>query len=351
MPDSVVDLGAYPMMLNFVGVVVEDGMQLHQVVLQGTMADGSMWIPVLKGETGTAGVNALPWKLQPQVYATFAELTAAQVLGDNATDRQKAFYVGDDTAKSLYLWTGTTWQGYPNILMTAQGPAPDLEFTVDTVPPGTPSSVDVTGTPADGFTVALSIEQAEGEQGETGATVIGPTSWTSPPADGDIATADAATGKLTPLTPVPAIRGPFTLPPAAFTPASITQSDSIIRVPIASLEIPEQGYDYRHFIQGCVEVFGGTTTRVDIEVRVNSTTGPLVGYGRGALGAYWMPVEISTCYEEQATPNSGPGIIESPADAAHRTLYINAVKIQGTGQAWAVRADRAQLATWLVPSE
>lgn len=349
MPDTVVDLGAYPMMLHFQGIVVQDGQQFHQVVLQGTMGDGSMWIPVLKGDTGTPGVNALPWKLQPQTYATFAELEAAQVLADNATDRQKAFFVGDSTAKSLYMWNGTTWQGYPNILMSAPGPAPDIEATVTALPPGTPSTVGVTGNPTDGFTLAFGIEQVPGEQGPAGSTTIGLASWTEPPDAGDFATADPATGKLVP-TALARTLGPFSLPPTAFTPANIGQSDSIVRVPLASLELPAQTFNYRHLLQGCVEVFGGTTTRVDIEVRVGSTTGTLVGYGRGNLGAFWQPVEITSCYEEQTTPTTGPGIIAQPAAAADRTLYVNAVKIQGTGQSWAVRADRAQLVTWLVPS-
>ena len=346
---TVLDLGAYPMMLHFQGVVVQDGMEVHQVVLQGTMNDGSIWVPVLKGDTGTPGTNALPWKLQPQVYATFTELQAAQPLADNATDRQKAFFVGDATQKGLYLWTGTAWQGYPNILMTAAGPAPDIDVTVTAVPPGTASTVDVTGNPADGFTLAFNLEQAPGEEGPAGATTINVASWTTPPAAGDFATADPSTGKLIP-TKLSRTLGPFSIPPTGITPISIGASDSIVRVPIASLELPAQTFDYRHMLQGAIEVFGGTTTRVDIEVRVGSTTGTLVGYGRGALGNFWQPVEISSCYEEQVTPNTGPGIIAQPPAAADRTLYVNAVKVQGTGQAWAVRADRGQVVTWLVPT-
>lgn len=314
------------------------------------MADGTMWVPVLKGEPGNPGANALPWKLQPTIYATEAALFAAQAgLADTPTDRQKAWFVGDSTSKSLYMWTGVAWQSYPNIVVAAPGPAPDIDVTVDTHPPGDPSTVDVTGNPTDGFVIALHLEQAEGTQGDPGETTINLDSWTVPPSAGQFATADPATGKLIPAT-LSRMIGPFSLPPVSFTPASIGGSDSIVRVPIASLEIANQSFDYRHLLQGCVEVFGGTTTRIDIEVRVGSTTGTLVGYGRGALGAFWQPVEISSCYEEQVTPNTGPGRIITPAAAADRTLYINAVKVQGTGQAWAVRADRAQLVTWLVPS-
>lgn len=346
---TVLDLGAYPMLLHFQGIVVQDGQEVHQVVLQGTMADGTMWVPVLKGENGSPGANALPWKLQPTIYATEAALFAAQAgLADTPTDRQKAWFVGNTTSKALYLWTGVGWQSYPNIVVSVPGPAPDIDATVDVHPPGAPSTVDVIGNPTDGFTINFHLEQGEGEEGPAGATTINVASWTTPPADGDYATADSATGKLVP-TKLPRNLGPFSLPPASFTPASIGSGDSITRVPIASLEIADQTFDYRHLLQGCVEVFGGATTRIDIEVRVGSTTGTLVGYGNGALGAFWQPVEIHSCYESQVTPNTGPGIIDSPASAANRTLYVNAVKVQGTGQAWAVRADRAQLVTWLIP--
>lgn len=351
MADSVVDLGTYPTLLTFKGIVVEDGQKFHQVALHGTMADGTLWIPVLKGETGAAGQNALPWKLQPQVYATFAELQAAQNLADNSTDRQKAFFVGDSTSKALYLWTGTTWQGYPNVLLSTPGPAPDIEATVTAHPPGSPSTVQVSGTPADGFTLAFDLEQAEGEQGPAGSTTISPASWLTPPLEDDFATADAETGKLKPVTMARRKVGPYSLAPANFTPQSITASDSIQRVNLASLELADFGWAYRHLLTGCVEVFGGTTTRVDIEVRLGGVNGTLIGYGRGSIGAFWQPVDIASCYDEQVTPTTGPGIVVSPLAAANRTIYVNAVKVQGTGQAWAVRADRAQLVTWLVPTD
>lgn len=97
--------------------------------------------------------------------------------------------------------------------------------------------------------------------------------------------------------------------------------------PLDSIAISARPYDWWPEVFASAQVIGAVDTRVDLVARVNSTTGPICGYGKGATGATPPPV--------QAIPNglaAGSDNIIPAGQAA--TIFLNAENQTDSANSW-----------------
>ncbi|SLG40503.1 Bacteriophage minor tail subunit [Mycobacteroides abscessus subsp. abscessus] len=349
--------GQFRPTVKFVRIPTENGsVPIEQAFFVMSPTEGALAIPSgPKGDPGPKGDAALPWQLQPDTYATAADLELAyQHLGDG--DEGKAWFVGTGNTRALYRWSGTGWEVYEDLVV--RGPVgPPVQITGGTVTILDPEEApvfQVNGDQAAGqVSIHIGIPQPVGEKGDPGDTVINLSSYETPPVDGQMLTANPATGKLKPL-PVRRVRGPYTLSPNAFSAISVPTNDGTLRGQVASLTIPPQPYPHRLMVQGNVQCTSGSATRVSIEGRLGDpVTGTLIAYGEGRLGMVRDAVHFTTVYEQSVDADNTAdlhAIIPADASEQQRTLYLSAVKVEGMNQPWSTRADRAQLVVWVVPA-
>lgn len=333
-------------------IPTENGLPIEQAFWVMTPQDGALGLPEgPQGPPGADGEPSAPWKLQPDAISDPGDLPD-WLTGDPA-DKGKAYIVGTGDTRSLYFWDGTEYIVFPNIVVVGPaGPAPTLTgVSVEMLAVGeTPTGV-VTGSDGE-FALHLGIPAEPGPEGPQGQTVINASSFTTPPDDGDLLAWDATESKLSPVSPVRPI-GPFTLPASAFSAVSIASNNGTTRMQVASIQLPAVPFAYRTLIQGFMEVKSGSSTRIDMEVRVsNAATGALFAYGSGRKGADWDPVRLMTAYDQQVdplNPANTVGVLPANTSGPSTTLYVSVVKVEGVSQSWQSRPDRAQLAVWMVP--
>ncbi|MEV6258087.1 hypothetical protein AB0L97_33015 [Nocardia sp. NPDC051911] len=277
-------------------------------------------------------------------------------------------------------WTGTIWfpnindvattgvatltltpaGGWGNFPVLAQGdpglPAVIDSVTVTTLSAGSPAAASLTlvdpGGPGEAahYTMALSLPQ--GLAGATGAPghILGSSDFSNSPADGQIPVYNASGGLVAWMTYHP-VTPYYVLPGTSFT--ALTESASGVRDIVGALTIPSQAYRYRPRVSGDLEVTGAAGMRIDAEVRMGalttadatiSTSGVLIGYGRGGESALAVHLNI--------TPFFGGATAMSPSDtsppasvaagAPAQRIVLSAVRQYGSA-AWTTSQSLGEL--------
>ncbi|KZM70751.1 hypothetical protein AWN90_40030 [Nocardia terpenica] len=284
-------------------------------------------------------------------------------------------------------WTGTLWipnifdlantgvgtitltpaGGWANLPVLAQG-APGLPAVIDSVsvttldpaatPPPTQSAqltlVDPGG-PGQAAHYTLTLNLLKGAAGATGAAghILGSADFANTPADGQVPVY-AAAGKQVVWATIHPVTPSYVLPGTAFT--ALSESASGARDIVAALTIPAQSYRYRPRVSGDLEVTGAAGMRIDAEVRMGpqatpdatiSTTGTLIGYGRGQDSASPVHLGISPFFGAAMSPtDTNPAAAIPPGTAAR--IVLTAVRQYGSA-AWTTSQALGELRITLDP--
>ncbi|MEU6582810.1 hypothetical protein [Nocardia sp. NPDC046763] len=268
----------------------------------------------------------------------------------------------DDIAKTgVATLTLTPAGGWGNLPVLAQGspglppiidsvsmttldpatvPTPSQSATLNLVDPGGPGQ-------AAHYTLALSL--LKGATGTTGATghILGSSDFSNSPANGQVPVYNSI-GGLVAWTTIHPVTPYYVLPGTAFT--ALSESASGARDIVAALTIPAQTYNYRPRISGDLEVTGATGMRIDAEVRMNtqatadatiSTSGTLIGYGRGMESALAVHLNITPYFGAAMAPTDSAPAAVVTAGTVQR-IVLTAVRQYGSA-AWTTSQTLGEL--------
>lgn len=278
-------------------------------------------------------------------------------------------------------WTGTIWipnvadfmttgvatmtltpnGGWGNLPVLAQG-APGLPIVIDsvsvttldpaTIPTPTQSAtltlVDPGG-PGEAAHYTMTLNLLKGAAGTAGATghILGSADFSNSPANGQVPVYNS-TGGLVAWTTIHPVTPYYVLPGSAFTP--LTESSSGARDIVAAITIAAQSYNYRPRISGDLEVTGAAGMRIDAEVRMStqatadatiSTSGTLIGYGRGAESALAVHLNITPYFGAAMSPSDSSPAAVVTAGTVQR-FVLTAVRQYGSA-AWTTAQTLGEL--------
>ena len=300
------------------------------------------------GVQGTQGDPAWPWTWEGD-SATFADL---QALGLGTADARKAWRVVDEDA--LYLWTGLEWvrdlaafgatgkQGAPT---TITGSAVAGET-------GSSAAASLTGT-APNQELEVTFPRGEtGDQGDPGEA--GKISDAADVGDLSAARQDSllawdSEAALWEAVPNPKLAGPWAIASSQFTGGSNMATSPKT---LASMTIPAQPVAWRPIVVSgsinmMVHVAAVGESRVDIEVRMSSVEGPLIGYGVGFAAANNTQVQLFPRFDYPLDPSSTNAVVQPNQTI---TLYVIARRVVGTRN-YTVDVGGAQLIVMAQPLE
>ncbi|AHH16595.1 putative phage tail protein [Nocardia nova SH22a] len=299
-----------------------------------------------KGDPGPPGAPSWPWVWMGDA-ADFATL---QALGLTTADARKAWRAVDEQA--LYLWTGLDWIRFRDAFGATgrQGPANTLTGAAIAGAPGSSAAAILTGT-APNQTLTVTMPRGEeGDQGDPGT----PGAIADAADVGDISTARQDSvlawdddADLWEPVPNPRLAGPWAIAGAQFAGGS-NIGDALKT--LATMIIPAQPVAWRPLIlSGSVNYMVQTSvingSRVDIEVRLGSIDGPLIGYGVGLGAQNQSQIGIFPKFEYPLSPASTTAVIEPNQTA---TLYVLARRVSGTA-AYTISTAGAQLIVMAQP--
>lgn len=335
-----------------VGLATPPGMPpLQEAQLSIVGSDSVLGIPVLQGDPGPAGAPAAPYKWQFPSLTSMAQLPTG--LGDNATDRGKAWVINDGTGTAdVAYWNGVEFKYHLNAFGPGlPGATPDVTATGEVVAEDEPFEVIRTGsdeTPS----LHFKIPGTPGPPGPAGPWPL--FDATAARADGDVPVWDADAGKFVPAPPVMPRTVRYTLPEGSFTAYSGSASSQLL----ATMVLPSLPYDCHVEVDGHLRVGQqgiGSSARTGVQVRIgNQTTGQLVAKG---LSVPSGPVIIGAHYSSQGSgqqsvasgPDSTVGILPAGSSGPAASLFVMGVRDQGSG-GWFADAVDAQLSVKLIPT-
>ncbi|MFI6368933.1 hypothetical protein ACIBG0_40180 [Nocardia sp. NPDC050630] len=277
------------------------------------------------GGPGPQGAPAWPWLWQGDI-ATPAALTALNL---TTADARKAWRVV--SANAIYFWTGMDMIAFGAAFQTP-GPqgapaAPTGSAVAGAV--GSSAAAALTGTAP---SQALEVTMPRGATGATGDP--GEAGKISDAADvGDLAAARqgsvlawaATPGEWRPI-PAPRLGGPWAVASSQFVGGS---NISATTKTIATMTIPAQPIAWRPIVLSGnitvqVHVSAFNDTHVEIEIRLGSPEGEIIGYGYATGVANRFEVQLYPRWQHAVTPDSDLGIV-GPSETA--VVYVIARKI------------------------
>lgn len=331
---------------------VPDYAGLPQTVNSVELAGRDVLIEIRQGPRGVQGAQGAPsylfaWQGDVSTFATL------QALGLGTADARQAWRVVDEDA--LYLWTGMEWVRDINAFGTAgiQGAPAMLTGAAVAGAPGSSAAAEITGT-APNQTLKITFPRGtqgdQGDPGEAGAI--------SDAADvGDLTGArqdsvlawDADTSLWMPRAN-PRLAGPWAIASSQFTGGS---NMSTSPKTLASMTIPAQPVAWRPLVlAGSIglmcHVASLNESRVDIEIRLSATDGPLIGYGFGWPAANESMVTFFPRFDYALSPSDTTTAVVQPNQTI--TLYVIARRVVGTRN-YTVTTSGAQLVVMAQPLE
>ncbi|MEV6556601.1 hypothetical protein AB0M22_12855 [Nocardia sp. NPDC051756] len=308
---------------------VADSIGLPYTVNPFEVVDREALIELREGSQGAIGPEgdaAWPWSWQGDI----ADLAALGRLPLTTADARKAWRVVSDN--SIYYWTGmgfvafgaafraTGRRGAPNQLtgagvagatgsaaaarITGTAPAQQLEITFPRGATGDAGDPGASGRIQDASDVLINDERPLGQD-----HVL---AW------------DAAAQKFRP-TPSPRPNGPWVIGEKQISDAqNVTEETKTF----AAITIPAQPTAWRPIVEGGVQVQTEQPTRCNIEVRIGSPKGELVGLGWSHRVSRIAYVLISPGFQYPMKPDATFGVV--PANQTV-TLYVLAHRVEGTG--------------------
>ncbi|MFE3060721.1 hypothetical protein [Nocardia sp. NPDC059236] len=327
---------------------VEDPVGLPYTVNSVELAGREVLVEIRQGPPGIQGLQggpAWPWLWMGDI-ASFAAL---QALGLGTADARKAWRVVAENA--LYLWTGMEWV---RSLDAFQAPGHQADpTTLDGVAiagaTGSAAAASITGTAPD---QQLAITFPRGATGDVGDP--GQPGRIADAQDVDMSGArqdyvlawDAADSKFHPVTP-PRLAGPWAIAGGQFTGGSnLSQSPKTL----ATMNIPALPYAWRPIVlAGTIAIQNHVSPpdagRVNVEIRLGSLDGTLIGYGVSVGLANSSEVAFHPRWEYPLSPGSDLGVVPANTTAA---LYVVARRVFGSSN-YSVQTANAQLIVMAQP--
>ena len=335
----------------------------RRAIIEVTNGVGELYLP--RGLQGVPGLDGEPGPgLAPDEvveYATDGEaLAALPALGP----LDRGYCVLNDTTKTAFFWSGTVWLPVTDAvgLEGPQGPAVGLSVgTVTTSPSGGSAAValDPASTPTNrifNFTlprgaqgsVGIGQEGPPGDALSSAGDVQGPPGG---PADGQTLVWDTVLNKARWVTLTQGPVGPFSAGPDQFTAVNDGTWPDEYKI-VATLSIPAMPFAYHPRCYGYVDIkVNGIMARVDLEARLGSATGPLIGRGAGSTITGFLenytPRTLIPAWGGPLTPDNTAA---SVAEGATVDIYLVIRRIDTvTTFGIQTRKDRASFAVWCDP--
>lgn len=322
---------------------VSDPVGLPYTVNPLDLAGRDALIEVREGPQGAAGPQggpAWPWTWQGDI-ADFATLEALPL---TTADARKAWRVVAENA--LYVWTGVDWVRFLEAFQAPgqQGPANLLTGAAAVGTVGSSAAASLTGA-APNQSLQITFPRGEtGEQGDPGtAGAIADAADVadiSTAKDGSILSWDS-TADLWRPTPHPKLVGPWSIAGSQFAAASNVSAPERT---VATMTIPAQPVAWRPIVMGGqinikVHVTALDQTRIIVDVRLGSASGPIIGFGYPVSAPNNTNVLLCPRWEQAITPDSTHATVAANQTA---TIYVVITRVSGT-KTYTVVTQGAQL--------
>lgn len=351
------------LVLRWDGDVLDFG-STRRAIIEVTNGVGELSLP--QGNPGPPGLDGEPGPgLAPDLVIDYAnDALALAALPPGLAEGDRGYCVVNDPTNTGFFWDGDSWQTVHDVvgMQGELGPAVGVAVgTVTTSPSGGAAqvSVDAASTPTNkilNFVLPRGGQGAigVGQKGDPGDALSGANDVLWPeggPADGQILAWDDDISKAKFITVAPGPVGPYGVGPDQFTAVNDNAWPQDYKV-IASVSIPAQDFAWRPRVSALCDVqLNGLQARVDLEARLNSATGTLVGRGPGdtvtALLDNYTARVLVPAFEGPIQPDTSVAVVSAGSPA---TIWLSIRRID-TLATFGVktRKDRASLAVWCDP--
>lgn len=336
----------------------------RRAIIEVTNGVGELLLP--RGRPGEKGDSGEPGPgLAPDGVVSYAnDADAFAALPDDLGPLDRGYCVLNDDTKTAFFWSGTQWLTVHDVVGLEGPQGPPVGFVVGSVstsPSG--SSAQVSIDPASTATTKiLNFVLPRGPKGAVGVGQVGPAGdalsgasdvlWPDGgPEDGQVLQWDSTLNKAVWVSMNSGPVGPFSAGPnefAAINDSSWPQDYKIV----TTVNIPAMDFRWRPRVAGYCDVkVNGIMIRVDLEARLGSASGPVIGRGPGTtvsgfLENYTTRTVIST-FEGPMTPENTAATV--PAGET-TTIYLVLRRIDSLSTFGVeTRKDRASFAVWCDP--
>lgn len=343
---------------------VLDYASTRRAIIEVTNGVGELLLP--QGRQGDPGLDGEPGpSLSPDTVITYAnDALAEAALPTDLGPLDRGYCVLNDTTKTAFFWSGTDWLLVHDAvgLQGPIGPAVGVAVgTVTTSPSGGAAAVALDPSSTSTNKV-FNFTLPRGAQGAVGVGVQGPPGdalaaaddvlWPEGgPADGQVLVWDEDIQKAKFATIAPGPVGPYHNGPNEFTAINDSSWPQDYKI-VSTLNIPAQDFAWRPRVNAYCDVkINGLMVRVDLEARLNSASGPLVGRGPGAeitgfLENYTTRVLIPA-FDGPVIPDSSVATVAAGATAQ---VYLIIRRIDSLATFGVqVRKDRATFSVYCDP--
>lgn len=336
----------------------------RRAFIEVTAGQGELFLP--RGRQGEKGLDGEPGPgLAPDGVVGYpTDEEALSHLPQNLGPLDRGYCVLNNTTKTAFFWSGTVWQPVTDVV-GMQGPAgPPIGVgigTVTTSPSGGSAAVslDPSSTPTNkifNFMLPRGAQGAigVGQKGDPGdaLSAAGDVEW--PPAgppDKSALIWDESIQKARFVAMAPGPVGPFSAGPDEFAAINDNSWPNDYKI-VLKLTIPPMPFAWHPRTLGYCDVkVNGIMARVDLEARLNSASGPVVGRGPGTqitgfLENYTTRTLVPT-FEGPMLPTSSAASVAAGVSA---DIYLVIRRID-TLATFGVqtRKDRASFAVWCDP--
>lgn len=294
----------------------------RRAFIEVTNGEGELLLP--RGQQGPSGLDGEPGPgLAPDLVISYPTDTEADDhLPTGLAEGDRGYCVINDTTNTGWFWSGEQWMVVHDVVGAQGDIGPSVGFSIGTVtssPSGGTAavSIDPASTPTNkilNFTLPRGSQGAVGvgQKGDPGDAINSAGDVFIPEGglvDGQGLVWDTTIGKWRPFTLNAGPVGPYSLGPDDFAAVNDGSWPQDYKV-VAHLQVEPQGFAWhpRVFAQQDVKLTG-IQARVDLEARLGSPTGPVVGRGPGntvtTLIDNYYPRDLSPAFEGGAmTPMS-----------------------------------------------
>ena len=336
----------------------------RRAIIEVTNGVGTLFLP--RGRQGDKGLDGEPGpKLSPDVVLDYETDVEAQThLPTDLGPLDRGYVVINDPTNTGFFWNGDVWRIVNDVvgMQGDQGPAIGVSVgSVTTSPSGGSAAVslDAASTATNkifNFTLPRGEKGAVGlgAKGDPGEALSSASDVQWPeggPVDGQTLVWDSALNKATWGSFSPGPVGPYSAGPDQFTAINDNSWPQDYKQ-VLKLTIPAQPFAWHPRCHGYCDVkVNGVMARVDLEARLNSLSGPLVGRGpgdtiTGFLENYTARVLVPA-FDGPMTPDAMSSYVAAgvPADIYLSIRRIDTLTVFGVQ----TRKDRATFSVWCDP--
>lgn len=342
------NLGDFVLKTKVRFIDIGDMPSTERAVFEVTPEGATLELP--RGERGPRGYQGMA--ADPVKFGSWVAHPDDLPSNLGEVEANTVYPVGSD--KSLRVWTGTEWMTYPDWIGTRGETGASQQVRVGTVQAGPEPEVVLSPESSESRAVLDFVLQRgpQGVQGEKGD--VGPTATISTAADFDTSEEPQEgdslvyNGEKWAPRRNPAPVGPFTLPSSQITAAHVGLIDfhNRPRVILGELPIPAMPFAWRPMVTGQVWVNTLLGPTVDIEARLSTATGTMVGLGSDVPNQNEFH-RIIPFFEQAVTPDSTHARIEAGTPV---TIVLVARRTGGLIGDWSTTTTRAHMSVMCQPA-